>query len=309
MLDPFFAPPPGLVEAIQPVADYLNLSTLPLHIHEVLFAWVCYSVINAVVAPRISAWLCPETYPYLPRRTTINWNNHVTSMIQAIFISTFALVVIWKDEERKNATWVERIFGYDGAVGAVQSCAAGYFLWDLVESSVNLDVLGWGSIAHAASALLVTSLGFRPFANHYGLNFILYEISNPFMNMHWFFDKLQMTGSKWQLYNGIVLLITFFSCRVAWGNYQSICIYSDIWSALSNGKMAPDGHDALPVGLAFLYAGSNTVLSFLNVYWYGLMIQALRSRFQEPDTGKGKNDAELKVQNGRTQNGRAQKQA
>jgi hypothetical protein len=36
----------------------------------------------------------------------------------------------------------------------------------------------------------------HPFANYYGLNFILYEISTPFLNIHWFFDKLNMTGSR-----------------------------------------------------------------------------------------------------------------
>jgi hypothetical protein len=56
--------------------------------------------------------------------------------------------------------WVGRIWGYTGAGGAVQGFAAGYFLWDLIASIVHYNVLGWGSLAHAISALLVTSLGF-----------------------------------------------------------------------------------------------------------------------------------------------------
>ena len=147
----------------------------------------------------------------------------------------------------------------------------------------------------------------RPFANYYGLNFILYEISTPFLNIHWFFDKLNMTGSRVQLYNGFVLLATFFSGRVLWGNYQSINIYLDVWTALhtptfhsqslssnslfayresTSGLDTADSFDrlTLPTWLAFAYLGSNTVLNFLNVFWFAKMIQALMKRFQPPNS-------------------------
>ena len=160
MRDPFFPPPPILVKNIQPMAEYLGLSTLPLHLHEVVFALTAYHLINTIVSPVISTWLFPSVYPRLSARTMINWNTHVTSFIQSCFITAFALFVIWRDEERKEMDWVGRIWGYTGAGGAVQSFAAGYFLWDLIVSTVHLNVLGWGSLAHAVSALLVTSLGF-----------------------------------------------------------------------------------------------------------------------------------------------------
>jgi hypothetical protein len=151
----------------------------------------------------------------------------------------------------------------------------------------------------------------RPFANYYGLNFILYEISTPFLNIHWFFDKLNMTGSRVQLYNGIALLTTFFGCRVLWGNYQSIRIYSDVWTALHTtgfSHIAKDnpiyayrniprsgsdlgegsGKMGLPMWLVFAYLGSNTILNVLNMYWFAKMIQALRKRFQPPNFVKQK---------------------
>lgn len=73
----------------------------------------------------------------------------------------------------------------------------------------------------------------RPFLNFYGPTFILYELSSPFLNIHWFLDKLHLTGSKYQWYNGLVLLTTFFGCRLVWGTYQSIRVYQDVWSALN----------------------------------------------------------------------------
>lgn len=56
--------------------------------------------------------------------------------------------------------WEERIWGYTGASGMIQGLAAGYFLWDLVVTSCNLDVFGLGTLAHAIAALFVYSLGF-----------------------------------------------------------------------------------------------------------------------------------------------------
>ena len=54
----------------------------------------------------------------------------------------------------------QRVWGYTGASGMVQGFAAGYFAWDLMASIKDVDVHGWGALIHAASALVVTSLGF-----------------------------------------------------------------------------------------------------------------------------------------------------
>ena len=40
-----------------------------------------------------------------------------------------------------------------------------------------------------------------------------------------------MTGSTIQFLNGIVLLLTFFSCRLVWGTYNSIVVFADVWRA------------------------------------------------------------------------------
>lgn len=118
-----------------------------------------------------------------------------------------------------------------------------------------------------------------------------------------------MTGSSFQLYNGIVLLITFFGARVAWGIYQSIRIYRDVWLILhgsilgwkgwsSFGSVLPSrdqsevmrfaGKEGLPPWLTFVYLGSNTLLTLLNVYWFWMMIASVRKRFAPASRGKAK---------------------
>ena len=134
-----------------------------------------------------------------------------------------------------------------------------------------------------------------------------------------------MTGSRAQLYNGILLLITFFGCRLVWGTYQSVRVYQDVWAALHHtpaaasihldaignnntaaaidaaaGKSAVPihsdimqfaGEEFVPLWLAFAYLGSNIVLNTLNFYWFGKMIETVRKRFQPPKAERRKEKA------------------
>jgi hypothetical protein len=161
MHDPFFIPPiPALSRAIQPFADYFSLTTLPLHLPEVLGSFLVYTFINVVFAPWISNLLFPVKYAKLSKERRINWNVHVVSLFQSTMINTLALWVMWNDEERKSMDWKERVWGYTGAAGMIQGLAAGYFLWDLMVTLQNVKVFGWGMLAHALSALCVFSFGF-----------------------------------------------------------------------------------------------------------------------------------------------------
>ena len=118
----------------------------------------------------------------------------------------------------------------------------------------------------------------RPFVNYYGVNLILYELSTPFLNIHWFMDKTGLTGSRAQLINGIMLLATFGGSRLVWGSYQSIMMYRDIWAAYTQPGELP-----VPSWLALAYVTSNSILSALNFYWFSKMITAVQKRFKKPD--------------------------
>jgi len=195
--------------------------------------------------------------------------------------------------------WEERVWGYTGAAAMVQALAAGYFLWDLIVTGLNLDVFGLGTLAHAVAALLVYTLGFRPFVNYYGCVFILWELSTPFLNIHWFLDKVDMTGSTAQLYNGIVLLFSFFACRLVYGTFQSVCVLTDLWTAVNlhptnlHSRSATTTTTTMQFAtrdstvrpwLAVSYLLSNATLNALNFYWFIMMMRAVRKRF-EPGGG------------------------
>lgn len=157
----------------------------------------------------------------------------------------------------------------------------------------------------------------RPVVNYYAPVFILFELSTPFLNFHWFFDKLDMTGSAPQLYNGIVLMATFAGSRLVWGTYNFFTVFPDILKGLkyqdtvagqaflASGQAqtaidtaagvvveGDDMHAAalrlytmpryLPTWIAAVYLVSYTVLMLLNVVWFGKMIATIRARFDPP---------------------------
>ncbi|EGS23632.1 TRAM, LAG1 and CLN8 domain-containing protein [Thermochaetoides thermophila DSM 1495] len=310
MRDPFpFAPIPALSKAVEPLADLLAFPTLPLHVHEVLGAALFYTLTHSVISPVVSNLFFSKYYPKHNRAKKANWDAHVVSLVQSVLINALALWTMFADEERKNMDFEQRVWGYTGASGMIQALACGYFIWDLGITLLNLDIFGVGLLAHAISALAVYSFGFRPYLNYYSSIFILYELSTPFLNIHWFFDKLNMTGSKPQLYNGILLLVTFFCCRLVWGTWQSVIVYGDMWRAIHEGPSAeyikaafsnpatandPDvnlmyfarGAGPVPIWLAGIYVASNLTLNSLNWYWFYKMIHAVKKRFEPPKPGK-----------------------
>jgi len=131
-----------------------------------------------------------------------------------------------------------------------------------------------------------------------------------------------MTGSRAQLYNGILLLVTFFGCRLVWGTYQSIRVYQDVWAALhtpgtlvasnpgltSATEKSVDagaemmrfaGDRTVPIWLACTFLGSNVVLNTLNFYWFGKMIETVKKRFQPPRERRASRDVAVAVGNGK----------
>lgn len=161
MHDPFAqARPEALLPYIQPVADFLQLQTLPLHYHEVMGAFCFYHAINKYFSPAFSRRFFPRIYSSFNARTKLNWDVHIVSFVQSVVICGLALWVMFADDERYEMDAQERVYGYTGASGLIQAFAGGYFLWDLVITVQHVRIFGIGMLFHAISALCVFALGF-----------------------------------------------------------------------------------------------------------------------------------------------------
>jgi len=164
----------------------------------------------------------------------------------------------------------DKVFGYDKNAGNVYAIACGYFLWDACTSIKNVNEFGLSFVFHGLSSFAVFIFSFRPFLNYYGAVFLMYELSTPFLNIHWFMDKLGMSGSGLQLANGICLLVAFFSARLVFGYYMSYQTYVSVMAVI----------DRVPTFLCVLYGAANVVLNGLNVVWFHKMIASLLRRFK-----------------------------
>lgn len=159
MLDPLSSPPSWAVQAVTPLAKYLALPTLPLHIHEVIGAALFYYGVQT----RFSPWISPKLsrhYSTHNARTKLNWDVHVVSLVQSVLVCLAALYVMRYDEERRSMTVEERVWGYTGGTGFIEAMGLGYFVYDLWITAQNLSMFGVGMLFHAVSALVVFSFGF-----------------------------------------------------------------------------------------------------------------------------------------------------
>lgn len=160
MLDPLPPPPAWLRSFIEPWAEYFNLPGVSDHIHEILLSFALYQFIHSYLSPLLSSWLLPQYYNKLNRRTKLNWDVHVVSLVQSTLINAVALWVMFTDAERKSMTPEERVYGYTGGCGLILALASGYFVYDLIVSTLYVNIFGVGMLFHAISALWVFSLGF-----------------------------------------------------------------------------------------------------------------------------------------------------
>ncbi|KAJ3079496.1 hypothetical protein HDU99_010749 [Rhizoclosmatium hyalinum] len=127
-----------------------------------------------------------------------------------------------------------------------------------------------GFIVHGVSAFTVYLITFRPFIQYYGSVFIMYELSTPFLNIHWVCDKLGMTGGTLQLVNGIILLIVFFLARIVFGLYSSFWLFVEMYHQ----------YEMIPLYLVIMISVINAILNSLNIFWFYKMIDSVRRRFQ-----------------------------
>jgi hypothetical protein len=253
--------------------DILNthLPKLGPHLPTALGSLVLFTSVHLVFAPLISRTLFGEHYATVKRRSERNkWAIRIVSQLHAFIVIPLALRCIGI-----KALDEDRLFGWDERVGVVHAVACGYFLWDTLDAIINYTDFGF--IVHGFLCLAIYTLSFKPFLAYFGVRCLLWETSTVFLNINWFLDKTNRTGSKLQLYNGILLLAAFFGVRLCYGGKVSY----DFWVSLYHHR------DQISTVQLAVYGGGNLVLQGLNWFWFSKMIAALRKRFNDPK-GKGK---------------------
>ncbi|KAF5380871.1 hypothetical protein D9615_004148 [Tricholomella constricta] len=250
------------------IIDSLGLTTLPPYLPVFLYAFLGFSLVHQILAPWGSRRWFPAAYGSKNARVQNSWSIHVVSQIHTLIIVPYAAWVLWHESPARGA---DRAFGWDEQVGYVHAIACGYFLWDSLDAVINFTDLGF--VVHGVACLAIYTMSYKPFVAYYGTRCLLWETSTFFLNIHWFMDKTNRTGSTAQLVNGFFLLSAFFSVRLIYGGKVSY----DFLQTLIQVR-----HE-VPLAYILVYGLGNVVLTSLNWFWFYKMISALRRRFHDTD--------------------------
>ena len=237
------------------------LTKLAFHWPTLLISAVCWQLIM-LSSHKFSPIFAPA-YKTLSTAKQHQWDIRVVAFLHAVLISYLAYGIL--ADPTLNA---DRLFGYDFYAGQVYAIASGYFLWDSIISAWHIREYGPSFLIHGVLCFLAYVFSFTPFVMYYGAVFLMFELSTPFLNVHWMLDKAGLTGSKWQLINGVLLGATFFLVRLCFGTYMSYQFFRDV-----------SAHwDRVPSIHFYLYASANVILNTLNFIWFFKIVESVRKR-------------------------------
>jgi hypothetical protein len=148
----FPGPSPKFVNLVTPYCEKLGFIILPRHLHIIIAFALIYQGIF-LLSPYISSNF--KSYISLRRRSQINWDIHVVSMVQSLLICWCAFLALGDPQLRSD-----RVFGYSAFGADVAAMACGYFVWDSYVSLKYVKSFGVGFALHGLASLAVFSFGF-----------------------------------------------------------------------------------------------------------------------------------------------------
>ncbi|TPX30733.1 hypothetical protein SmJEL517_g05779 [Synchytrium microbalum] len=232
-------------------ADDVGLPLLNTAYPTILLSAATWTAIFLASFPISRAY--SSSYRKLDAAKQADWCTRVTSTFHAVLICYLAFQMLGIDELKRD-----KVYGFTD-----------YFLWDVGVSLYLFNLYGPSFLFHGVLCLMVFTFSMRPFLMYFGAPFLLFELSTPFLNINWFCDKMNITGSPLQLVNGIILMASFFGVRVVYGSYNAYDFFSTVISQRDN--IAPH--------LIAIYGVANISLTTLNFFWFYKIVDAVRRRF------------------------------
>lgn len=248
------------------------LTPFQAHWHEIIISTVFYFFVQAI-SPAISSRLFGKAYTDLEKKTRINFDIHVVSMVQCVVSATILFLGFGNSFFLNHfEDPVNSLFGYNPYLGFVSAVTIGYFIWDLFVCTRYVSLFGLSFLFHGFAALYVFGWSLKPYCLPWAPAFLVFELSTPFVNVNWFATRLPpgTISEKVVVINGLLLLVTFFFVRIIWGFYAAGILAYDIWRTLD---MAPI---ALPISILAL----NVSLDSLNVVWFLKMFRIAKKKLK-----------------------------
>lgn len=241
------------------------LENLHSIIYVALFYQACFLLGKWTLFPLLVRW--SHRKDEHKRQKLVHQSSvHFVSFIQSIVILYVAFECLWSENYRlEYPTAVDRIFTSHRDTEVVCVFAVGYFAWDIY-ISVFYSTLPF--VLHAVVSTLVFCIGLKPYIQYYAPVFLLFELSNPFLNIRWFAQRYSPRDSALlnglQTVNNVVLLLMFFVARICWGWLQIGRLVYDFYQVHADPRFLPLE--------TLIIVGGNLVLDVLNVVWFSTMV-------------------------------------
>ncbi|WFD29658.1 hypothetical protein MSPP1_000668 [Malassezia sp. CBS 17886] len=253
-----------IVEWAQPYADAVGLPLAAMHLPTMLrgvLLWWSLQLLCAGLLPRVM----PERFANMPQRTRVQWYIHIISFFHACFVSSLGLYYLFTLPADADVKW-----GHDYGIGQMYAISFGYFVWDVVMCFLYE---GPSFVVHGVLGMISCTLVFVPFIMLEGLSVVIWELSTPFLDIHWLLDRLDKKGTRIQFVNAVALLVTYVGVRLVYGVYFTVRFIPTLW--------LPDGAHSrvIPLGFKLFYTFGLIAMDSLNYYWFIRMLRNVRRRF------------------------------
>ncbi|KAL3233837.1 hypothetical protein RNJ44_03877 [Nakaseomyces bracarensis] len=205
---------------------------------------------------------------------------HFVSLLQSLVVVYLSLVFLGNKEKAviPYQDVESRIFGRCRDTEVITIYAIGYFVWDMYISAMHSTL---PFVLHGIISTAVFVIGLKPYIQYYAPVFLMFELSNPFLNFRWFGLKYLPTENRicgiFLLVNNLVLLFLFFGARIAWGWYQIGRLTWDFYTVRHD--------DRFLLLDSTIIVGGNLILDILNAVWFSTMLSvAINTIKRKPKT-------------------------
>lgn len=198
----------------------------------------------------------------------IQCSIHFISLLQCVFVLYPSLSILLNPAKSSEIFYDSeaRVFGTTRDTEVVCIFAIGYFLWDSVISMFYSSI---AFVLHGIVSAAVYFIGLKPYIQYYAPVFMMFELSNPFLNFRWFGIKLLPSNNKFidylLLFNNLLLMIIFFLARIVYGWFQIGMIVYDYYTVRNDPRFIL--FDSVVI------VGGNLILDVLNAIWLSTMVK------------------------------------
>ncbi|CCK68417.1 Ale2p KNAG_0A07640 [Huiozyma naganishii CBS 8797] len=202
------------------------------------------------------------------KHLSIQASIHFISFLQTVVVLYLSFVFFLDRKVSGSESYPDsdaRIFGECRETQLVCMFGCGYFIWDAYISACHST---FPFFVHGVVSTAAYYIGLKPYLQYYAPVFLMFELSNPCLNIRWFGLKFFPQESKVcnliLLLNNLLLMTIFFFGRILWGWYQTFMLCYDFYNVRNDPRFM--------LWDTVIVVTCNLTIDLLNVIWFSSMV-------------------------------------